>query len=195
MVTQSGGLERIYLDQPWSELKDSYKRQIQSALKTVLPGVDKTPERVKVSYEKSQSEPKGALGLYVRLDNDIIILRDGQVIRSIKLIKNEEIDEGVLKAAEGVFVGLEGIKQGTLVEPTQLLTENGKTVYTLVFGTGPNPVFVNVEKGTNKVTKVSAHELQDSPANYKEAFKKMKSYSEDQFAEKCSQTVQGAFEG
>ncbi|MDP1512634.1 hypothetical protein L8C07_21955 [Paenibacillus sp. CMAA1739] len=178
MVTKKGELERIYVDQSWGELKDSYKQQLQAALKSVLqePEASKTPEEVNISVDKS----KGAVDLYTKIDNNIIILREGKVLRTIKLLAKQEIDENALKAASGVFAGLEGVKQGALNEPTQLITENGKTVYNLMFGTGAHPVFVNVEKGTNKVTKVAAYELQDPVANYKEAYKKMKSYSEAQ---------------
>ncbi|WP_090736947.1 hypothetical protein [Paenibacillus sp. Mc5Re-14] len=180
MVTKKGELERIYVDQSWGELKDSYKQQLQAALKSVLqePEASKIPENVNISVDKSPEYPKGAVDLYTRIDNNIIILREGKVLRTVKMLAKQEIDENALKAASGVFAGLEGVKQGALNEPTQLITENGKTVYNLMFGT--DPVFVNVEKGTNKVIKVAAYELQDPVANYKEAYKKMKSYSEAQ---------------
>ncbi|OBA05144.1 hypothetical protein A9P44_15220 [Paenibacillus polymyxa] len=188
MVTKTGELERIYVDQSWGELKDSYKQQLQAALKSVLqePEASKTPKEVNISVDKSPEYPKGAVELYTRIDNNTIILREGKVLRTIKLLAKQEIDENALKAASGVFAGLEGVKQGALNEPIQLITENGKTVYNLMFGTGAHPVFVNVEKGTNKVTKVAAYELQDSAANYKETYKKMKSYSEAQLLQNAA---------
>jgi hypothetical protein len=87
------------------------------------------------------------------------------------------VDKAVLKAAADTFVGLNclGLQKEPL-KASSLTVKDGQEVYTLTFSDSDTPVFIDVEKRTNKVMNVYAGELENTTAEYPTVFSKGQFY-------------------
>lgn len=184
MLNARGELKNVHLDVKWSDLKDSYKKEMEAALQQVFPGQNIAVDTVGISvqYGLPDDSPikSGALYLNTRVNNTFIELENGKLHRVVKSLANEEVDLEALKTAESVFVGngLDGLKKGPLNNPL-LIVQDGKEAYEFHFAASDKfPVFVTVEKGTRKILKVNASDLQDKIDKFPDVFDTIEGYTE-----------------
>ncbi|MEK3789677.1 hypothetical protein [Paenibacillus sp. FSL K6-1230] len=174
-------VQGIKIEQPWDELKESYKQQVQKVMMNTL-GSQITPTSVDVSitYDKRQDHI-GKTQLYIRSNGHILIIHDGELTRHTQILTNASMDSAVLKTAQDVFKGWEGVKQGELQRSLSWLTREGdKEVYKLAFGSGNSPAFIDIDKATGTILKVQAGELEESQEAYLQSLDKLNSTSEAQ---------------
>ncbi|XOK61723.1 hypothetical protein ACJ7K1_00890 [Paenibacillus elgii] len=184
MVNSNGEVKNIAMDVKWRDLKDSYKQEMEAALQQVFPGKNIQADTVGISvqYGLPDDSPikSGAIYLNTRVNETFIELENGKLHRVVRSLANEEVDQAALKAAESIFAGdgLEGLKKGPLNNP-RLTIQDGKEVYELDFAASEKfPVSVTVEKGTNKIVKVVASDLQDKTDEIPKVADKIDGYSE-----------------
>ncbi|SDJ34980.1 hypothetical protein SAMN04487909_11635 [Aneurinibacillus migulanus] len=92
-----------------------------------------------------------------------------------------------MKAVEDTFVGLNGLGlQKEPLETASLIVKDGKEVYTRTFSDSDTPVFIDVEKRTNKILNVYANELEHTTAEYPAVFDKLEGYSEEQLLKQAT---------
>ncbi|WP_028589777.1 hypothetical protein [Paenibacillus massiliensis] len=170
----------IKIEQKWSELKPAYQQQIQQVMKQALVEF-KTPDSVSLSIDHSNQKNKGEIQIYVRSGDHIIIIHNGKLTRHTQILTNTSIDPAILEKVQGIFKGWSGVKQGELQRSQSSLTREGdKEVYKLAFGSGNNPVYIDINKATGVILKVDAPELQGSQEEFVQSLKKLNSISEAQ---------------
>lgn len=188
MVAENGQTQNIKMEVRWNDLKDSYKQQMAAALQQVFPGERVQADTVDIAvqygdFPEGSSIKSGAVYLSTRVNDTTVVLEDGKLHRVVRSLANADVDPAALKAAETVFDGtaLDGLKKGPLVNPSFII-ENGKEVYELLFESSQSnkPVFVVVEKGTNRILKVMAGDLEDRPSDMADNADIMEGYTEDQ---------------
>ncbi|MEC0208138.1 DUF4179 domain-containing protein [Paenibacillus ehimensis] len=184
MLNSNGEVKDILMDVKWSDLKDSYKKEMEAALQQLFPGQNTQVDTVGISvqYGLPADYPikNGAVYLNTRVHNTFIELENGKLHRVVRSLANEEVDQAALKAAESIFAGdgLEGLRKGPLDNPS-LVSQDGKEVYQLHFAASDKfPVGVVVEQGTNRIVKVVAGDLQDKIDEIPKVADKINGYSE-----------------
>ncbi|UUZ81125.1 hypothetical protein LJK88_41490 [Paenibacillus sp. P26] len=159
------------------------KAALQQVFAGNVPPVDTVDISVQYGdFPAGSSIKSGAVYLSTRVKDTTVVLEDGKLHRVFKSLANEEVDPAALRAAETVFEGkgLEGLNKGPLQNAAWIM-EGGKEVYELPFAhSETRPVFVVVEKGTNRILKVNASELEDPPAEWTKVAEIMEGYGEDE---------------
>ncbi|WNC16160.1 DUF4179 domain-containing protein [Brevibacillus brevis] len=187
MVNANGQPQNIQMEVQWNDLKDAYKQQMEAALQKVFQGEPVQAKTVDITiqygdFPEGSSIKSGAVYLSTRVKNTTVVLEDGKLHRVVKSLANGEVDPAALKTAETVFDGtaLDGLKKGPL-DHLSFIMENGKEMYELLFDNSQfKPVFVVVEKGTNRILKVAASDLEDQPNEMAKYAAVMEGYTEDQ---------------
>lgn len=179
----------ISIVQKWADLKDTYKQQINAALKLADVGSTKTPETVTltIGYTAEYANP-GKLEMFASAGDQFITVLDGKVKRIMSLLQVEEVPESALQAADKVTEGLNGIKMGKLLKASVVQNGKGEKSYELQFAgnDSKNPIFVNLKEATGQITKVELSSLQDSPSDYSKGYSKLKGYTEAQLLKNAS---------
>ncbi|WP_152961823.1 hypothetical protein [Aneurinibacillus migulanus] len=194
MVKKTGEVQNVFLDVKWNDLKDSLKQEMKAALQQVFPGSNLQVDEVNLSvqygdFPANHPIKNGAVYMHADIDKTSITLENGKLITIFKSLTPEEVDKAALKAAEGVFVGLNSLGlQKKPLKTSSLTVKDGKEIYTFTFSDSDteSPVFIVVEKGTNKIMNIQARGLEDTTAEYATVRDKLEGYSEQQLLKQAT---------
>ncbi|MCA1293303.1 hypothetical protein LBW89_09755 [Paenibacillus sp. alder61] len=179
----------ISVVQKWADLKDTYKQQINAALKLADAEATKTPETVTltIGYTAEYANP-GKLELFASVGDQFLTLLDGKAKRIMSPLQVEEVPESALQAADKVAEGLNGVKKGNLLKASVVLNGKGEKSYELQFASDDanNPIFINLKEATGQITKVELSSLEDSSSDYTKGYSQLKGYTEAQLLKNAS---------
>ncbi|QDY84782.1 hypothetical protein FQU75_16080 [Paenibacillus polymyxa] len=126
---------------------------------------------------------------HVEVDHRTFMIRNNKLDHTVEDVDTSKADKAALKAAEGVFGALDGVTKGEL-KHISLITKGNKKVFEFMFQNGDkeNPVWIQVEKGSNQVMSINTRILADKlfgkdKAEVDKVKQKLKSFTEDQILE------------
>ncbi|MED4953772.1 hypothetical protein ABEO75_12505 [Paenibacillus macerans] len=189
----NGQVDMITLDQKWADLKDTYKQQIQSALKLANADGTEPPDTVTltIGYSSKYINP-GKLELFTQAGNTYLTLLDGKVKRIMSPLAPEEVPKAALQETDKITEGLGGVTKGELIKASAVLNAKGEKTYELQFSSQDkkSPIFVNIKEATGQITKVEVSSLADSAADYSKGYNKLKNYTAKQLSENAKSSAQ-----
>ncbi|MGZ0038906.1 hypothetical protein [Paenibacillus ottowii] len=126
---------------------------------------------------------------HVEAGNLTLMIKNNKLDHTVEDVDTSKADKAALKAAEGVFEALDGVTKGEL-KHISLITKGNKKVFEFMFQNGDkeNPVWIQVEKGSNQVMSINTRILADKlfgkdKAEVDKVKQKLKSFTEDQILE------------
>ncbi|MFB5678409.1 hypothetical protein ACE3NQ_28500 [Paenibacillus terreus] len=155
IVKEDGTIIAISTHFKYKELKgDKLKKQLDTAWKQAFPKDKKGIDLIMVNYSTDR-------GLQLNGRNDssgTIYVTDGKLDYSVVEVK--EVPAAAKKAAQQTLTKLGLTKKAETVR-SQTLKPGKKPVYNFSYSTNKGNVWIDIEKGTNKVMEVNAFALSD----------------------------------
>ncbi|MED4953771.1 hypothetical protein ABEO75_12510 [Paenibacillus macerans] len=189
----NGQVDRIMLDQKWSDLKEEYKRQIKDALQKSAPGSTSVPETVTltIGYPDVYMNA-GKLELFTQVDDQLLTLLDGKIERIMTSLNPEDVPEAVMQAVDAIKEGLGNVEKGELTKASAAIDGKGEKTYELMFASQDpkSPIFINVKEATGRISKAYISPLEDSVTEYTQGYSQLKNYTVKQLSENAKPSAQ-----
>lgn len=179
-------VDTIQLEQKWADLQNTYKQTLKSVLKEL--NVETLPDSVSL-YKYAGS---GKLEMFASVNNHYITLLDGEIKRVMSTMPLESVSQDMLDAANAAVESFNGISLGKLTKAAYVKGQDSNHVELQFEGDSPKtPVFINIEEGAHRITKIEVTSLQDSVTEFTKGYNKLISYSENKLLQAAIPVAKG----
>ncbi|BFH14950.1 hypothetical protein J6TS7_10740 [Paenibacillus dendritiformis] len=154
ILDNDGKVAFLSHDLSYKEIEDEdFRSQLAAAWDEVFPNDSDKPENVNIWYFEHYS--------VLRAGNETktIYIVNGKLDYAVQRIKENDVPDSIKKTADRLFGKIGNFKNSTRTEMT--LKPKQKPVYNFVYKTDDGEVWVDVEKDTNRITRVFADPLSD----------------------------------
>lgn len=184
-------VDSIQLEQKWDDLQNAYKQKLKSVLKDL--NVETLPDSVSLYIRYSdKSAASGKLEVFASVNNHYITLLDGEIKRVMSTMPLESVSQDMLDAANAAVESFNGISLGKLTKAAYVKGQDSNHVELQFEGDSPKtPVFINIEEGAHRITKIEVTSLQDSVTEYTKGYNKLISYSENKLLQAAIPVAKG----
>ncbi|MCM3703328.1 hypothetical protein [Paenibacillus macerans] len=181
IVDAEGTVNIISAQFKYKDLQNAkFKKELKDAWKKAFPKNNEELDIVIVNYTDSE-------GLKVNTGNDAgtVYLTNGKLVYSTVDVKDKDVPQPAKAAADAALAKIGGLKKKVRSVSGMTMKPNQKPVYNLAYTTDKGNVWIDVEKGSNRILTVNAIALSDQlhrvNTKDREAIEnKIKSYTVDQ---------------